>query len=321
VKRKYEHFPNFLLLTSYFLLLTPYSHPAPTSHLPSPIIIMLEVKPILAQESMVISTRYPVMVIGGAEDKVNGCEILRAFFESAGGQQASIGIVPCASQEPSVVGDRYHKIFQGMGARQVQVLDIRQPRECDEEKWLNILERCTGIFITGGDQQRLCDLIGESKFIASIKQRIDEQGDLVMAGTSAGAAIVGEKMIAGGSSGESPNQLLVDLTDGLGIFPDLLVDQHFHNRNRMARLMSAIAAHPDKLGIGIDEDTCAAFDGDGTFKAIGKGTITIIDPRGLTHTNYLDVVKSSPLSLHNLTVHVLSKGDRYNYQHRTVLPS
>ncbi|WP_396136486.1 cyanophycinase [Chamaesiphon sp. VAR_48_metabat_403] len=281
---------------------------------------MLEVKPILAQQSMVISTRYPVMVIGGAEDKVNGCEILTAFFESAGGQQATIGIVPCASQEPSVVGDRYYKIFQGMGAEQVQVLDIRQPRECDEERWLNILERCTGIFITGGDQQRLCDLIGGSKFIASIKQRI-ALGDIVMAGTSAGAAIVGEKMIAGGSSGESPNQLLVDLTEGLGIFPDLLVDQHFHNRNRMARLMSAIAAHPDKLGIGIDEDTCAAFDGDGTFEVIGKGTITIIDPRALTHTNYLDVVKTSPLSLHNLTVHVLSRGDRYDYQQRTVLPS
>jgi cyanophycinase len=281
---------------------------------------MLEVKPILDQQSMVISTRYPVMVIGGAEDKVNGCDILRAFFESAGGQQATIGIVPCASQEPSVVGDRYYQIFQRMAAQQVQVLDIRQPRECDEERWLNILERCTGIFITGGDQQRLCDLIGGSKFIASIKHRIKLE-EIVIAGTSAGAAIVGEKMIAGGSSGESPNQLLVEITDGLGIFPDLLVDQHFHNRNRMARLMSAIAAHPDKLGIGIDEDTCAAFNGDGAFEVLGKGTITIIDPRGLTHTNYLDVVETSPLSLHNLTLHVLSQGDRYDYQRRIVLPS
>ena len=281
---------------------------------------MLEVKPILAQQSMFAATRYPVMVIGGAEDKVNGCDILRAFVESAGGKQSTIGIIPCASQEPSVVGDRYYKIFQGMGAEQVQVLDIRQPRECDEERWLDILARCTGIFITGGDQQRLCDLIGGSKFMASIKQRI-ELGDIVMAGTSAGAAIVGEKMIAGGSSGESPNQLLVDLTDGLGIFPDLLVDQHFHNRNRMARLMSAIAAHPDKLGIGIDEDTCAAFDGNGTFEVVGKGTITIIDPRELTHTNHLDVVKTSPLSLHNLTVHVLIAGDRYNYQNRAVVSS
>jgi cyanophycinase len=281
---------------------------------------MLEVQPFLAQQSMVIPTHYPVMVIGGAEDKVNGCGILTAFFQSAGGKMATIGIIPCASQEPSVVGDRYYQIFKGMGAPQVQILDIRQPKECDAERWLSALGNCTGVFITGGDQLRLRDLIGGSDFMASIKHRI-KIGNLVLAGTSAGAAIVGEKMISGGSSGESPNQSLVDLTDGLSIFPDLLVDQHFHNRNRMARLMSAIAAHPDKLGIGIDEDTCAAFDGEGTFEVLGKGTITIIDPGGLTHRNYLKVGESSPLSLHNLTVHVLSQGDRYDYRQRTVLPS
>ena len=281
---------------------------------------MLEVKPALAQKTMVISTHYPIMVIGGAEDKVNGCNILRAFFESAGGNLATIGIIPCASQEPSVVGDRYYQIFMGMGAQQVQVLDIRQHKECDEERWLNILGNCTGVFVTGGDQLRLRALIGDSKFIKSIKEQIG-LGRLVLAGTSAGAAIVGEKMISGGSSGESPNRSLVDLTDGLGIIPELLVDQHFHNRNRMARLMSAIAAHPDKVGVGIDEDTCAAFKDDGTFEVLGKGTITIIDPGKLTHTNYLKTGANSPIGLHNLTVHVLSQGDRYNYQLRAVLPS
>jgi cyanophycinase len=206
-----------------------------------------------------------------------------------------------------------------MGAEQVQILDIRQPNECDEERWLDILCGCTGIFITGGDQIRLCDLISGSKFIESVKERV-RHGTLVLAGTSAGAAIMGEKMISGGSSGESPNQLLVDLSVGLDIISELLVDQHFHNRNRMARLISAIAAYPDKLGIGIDEDTCAAFVADGTFEVLGKGTITVIDPGKLTHTNYLEAIEASPLSLHNLTVHVLSQGDRYDYRHRTVLP-
>ncbi len=281
---------------------------------------MHKVQSLLAQQSMAISTQYPVMVIGGAEDKVNGCEILAAFFQNAGGKLATIGILPCASQEPGVVGDRYYQIFEKMGAQKVQVLDIRQPQECDEENWLNVLGDCTGIFLTGGDQLRLYDLMGGSKFIESIKMRV-RLGQLVLAGTSAGAAIMGEKMIAGGSSGESPNASLVDLMDGLGFFPELLVDQHFHNRNRMARLLSAIAAYPDKLGIGIDEDTCAAFEKDGTFKVIGKGTITIVDPGSLTRTNYPGTSQLSPLSLHNLTVHVLSQGDRYSYQCRKVLPS
>jgi cyanophycinase len=281
---------------------------------------MLEVKPFLDRQSMPISTHYPVMVIGGAEDKVNGCSILTAFFKSAGGKMATIGIIPCASQDPSVVGDRYSQIFRAMGAPQVQILDIRQPKECDEQRWLNILASCTGIFVTGGDQLRLRDLLGSTQFIAAIKQRI-QSGNLVMAGTSAGAAIMGEKMISGGSSGESPNRSLVDLTDGLGIFPNLLVDQHFHNRNRMARLLSAISAHPDKLGIGIDEDTCAAFEDDRIFEVIGKGTITIIDSGNLTYTNYHSASENSPLNLHNLTVHVLSQGDRYNFQHRIIVES
>ncbi len=279
---------------------------------------MLEMKSRLAQKSMAISTRYPVMIIGGAEDKTNGCEILRAFFESAGGSSAKIGIIPSASREPTIVGDRYYQIFKGMGAAQVQVLDIRSRSESEESRWQDALKDCTGVFITGGDQLRLRDLLGGTSVIRLIKERL-HANDLVIAGTSAGAAIMGEDMIAGGSSGESPNQSLVDLTNGLGFVPELLVDQHFHNRNRMARLLSAIAAHPNRLGVGIDEDTCIALGDDGTFQALGKGTITIVDPGSLTHTNHPLISEDSPLSLHNLRVHVLKKGDCYDYQKRAVL--
>jgi cyanophycinase len=279
---------------------------------------MLELESRLTHQSMARSINYPVMVIGGAEDKVNGCNILTTFFHTAGESQAVIGIIPCASREPAVVGERYQQLFQVMGAQQVKILDIRQPGECDEARWLNILSTCTGVFVTGGDQLRLCSLIGDSQLLEIIKTRVRLR-QLVLAGTSAGAAMMGEKMIAGGSSGESPNPSLVELTDGLGIVPELLVDQHFHNRNRMARLLSAIAAHPNKVGVGIDEDTCAALGNDGTFQVLGKGTITIVDPESLTHTNHSEADATSPLRLHNLRLHVLSQGDRYDYKNRVVL--
>lgn len=279
---------------------------------------MLELELRLAQKSMAISSQYPVMIIGGAEDKVNGCDILSAFFKSAGGENATIGIIPSASREPTIVGDRYYQIFQDMGAKQVQILDIRHREECEEERWLDMLKDCTGIFVTGGDQLRLRDLIANTLLIDTIKEKV-KAGEMVLAGTSAGAAIMGEKMIAGGSSGESPNSALVDLTDGLGIVPELLVDQHFHNRNRMARLLSAIAAHPDKLGIGIDEDTCIAMTVKGTFQVLGKGTITIIDPGSLSRTDAAEADEAAPLSLHNLKVHVLNQGDRYDYKNRAIL--
>lgn len=279
---------------------------------------MLLLESRLAQQSMAMATQYPVMIIGGAEDKVGGCDILKAFFESAGGQQAKIGIIPAASREPTVVGDRYYQLFSKMGCPSVQVMDIRYREESNEDRWLEVLKGCSGIFITGGDQLRLRDLIGGTRLIAAMKEKI-AAGDLVVAGTSAGAAIMGEDMIAGGSSGESPNQALVDLTKGLGIVPELLVDQHFHNRNRMARLLSAVAAHPNRLGIGIDEDTCIAMAGDGTFQVLGKGSITIVDPGNLTHTNHGNTHEDEPLSLHNLQLHILNRGDRYDYKKRTVL--
>lgn len=279
---------------------------------------MLEVKSLLAHKPMTVSTQYPVMIIGGAEDKTNGCSILNAFVKSAGGNNATIGIIPSASREPAIVGDRYYQLFTAMGALRVQVLDIRYRNECEEERWIEVLNDCSGVFITGGDQLRLRDLIGGTRLLQVLKEKL-ARSELVLAGTSAGAAIMGEQMIAGGSSGESPNQSLVDLTDGLGFIPEMLVDQHFHNRNRMARLLSAIAAHPNRLGVGIDEDTCIAIAEDGVFHVLGKGTITVIDPGNLTHTSYPESVETSPLSLHNLKVHVLNQGDCYDYKARQLV--
>ncbi|EDX86872.1 cyanophycinase [Synechococcus sp. PCC 7335] len=279
---------------------------------------MLEVQPLLAHKPMTVSTQYPVMIIGGAEDKTNGCTILNAFVKSAGGSDATIGIIPSASREPAIVGDRYYQLFTAMGALRVQILDIRYRSECEEARWIEVLNDCSGIFITGGDQLRLRDLIGGTRLLQLIKEKL-AKSELVLAGTSAGAAVMGEQMIAGGSSGESPNQSLVDLTDGLGFVPELLVDQHFHNRNRMARLLSAIAAHPNRLGVGIDEDTCIAIANDGIFQVLGKGTITVIDPGNLTHTSYPESLETSPLSLHNLKVHVLNQGDRYDYKARALM--
>lgn len=280
---------------------------------------MLEIMPQLVEPLQITAAQYPIMVIGGAEDKVNERGILSAFFESSGGSQATVGIIPCASREPEAVGIRYQQIFEQMGVKQIHLLDIRHADQCNSQHWLDIIDSCSGVFVTGGDQLRLCDLIAGSQLIARIQERI-ARDQLVLAGTSAGAAMMGATMIAGGSSGESPNRTLVDLTRGLGIIPEFLVDQHFHNRNRMARLLSAIAACPDKLGIGIDEDTCAAIRGDGTFEVLGQGTITVIDTQLMNYTNYSQVQENQPICLHNLRLHVLSQGDRYNYQTRTVLP-
>ncbi|MBD1866569.1 cyanophycinase [Leptolyngbya sp. FACHB-671] len=279
---------------------------------------MLQLEPQFHEQRMPYLTKAAVLVIGGAEDKVHGRQILNVFFNRAGATDARIAIIPCASREPSVIGNRYRTIFEEMGAKAIEILDIRDREQSENPDWKDYLEQCTGVFMTGGDQLRLCGLLADTPIMERVRVRA-QLGEITLAGTSAGAAVMGEHMIAGGGSGESPNRSLVDLATGLNIIPDVIVDQHFHNRNRMARLMSAISIYPDKLGIGIDEDTCALFEDSGIFQVIGKGTVTVIDPSSVSHTNQSDVGTTDPLSIHNLRVHILSPGDRYDMNKRLAL--
>ena len=281
---------------------------------------MLQLDTQSLQQKMPQTLKSTVMVIGGAEDKVHGREILHTFFTRAGGTEAKIAIVPCASREPSAIGDRYNKIFTEMGATSIELLDIRERTQGEDPKWQEYMEECTGVFMTGGDQLRLCALVADTPLMEKVRMKVRE-GKIVLAGTSAGAAVMGHHMIAGGGSGESPNRSLVDMATGLGILPDVIVDQHFHNRNRMARLLSAIASHPDRLGIGIDEDTCAMFQGDGVIEVIGKGTVTIVDPGSTFATNEQQVGATDPLSLYNMRLHILCHGDRFELRQRISRPT
>lgn len=280
---------------------------------------MLQLDTQSLQQKMPQTLKSTVMVIGGAEDKVHGREILHTFFTRAGGSEAKIAIVPCASREPSAIGDRYNKIFTEMGATSIELLDIRERTQGEDPKWQEYMEECTGVFMTGGDQLRLCALVADTPLMEKVRMKVRE-GKIVLAGTSAGAAVMGHHMIAGGGSGESPNRSLVDMATGLGILPDVIVDQHFHNRNRMARLLSAVASHPDRLGIGIDEDTCAMFQGDGVIEVIGKGTVTIVDPGSAFATNEQQVGATDPLSLYNMRLHILCHGDRFELRQRISRP-
>ncbi|MFB2968611.1 cyanophycinase [Aerosakkonema sp. BLCC-F183] len=260
-----------------------------------------------------------IMVIGGAEDKVHGREILHTFFSRAGSSDAQIAIIPSASREPAIIGERYRSIFTEMGAKRIELLDIRDRQQCEDPAIHEYLEVCTGVFLTGGDQLRLCGLLADTPFMEKLRLAV-WQGKITLAGTSAGAAVMGHHMIAGGGSGECPNRSLVDMATGLALIPEVIVDQHFHNRNRMARLMSAVAAHPDRLGIGIDEDTCALFERDGVVQVMGRGTVTIVDPGEVTHTNYSYVGATDPISICNMRVHILTYGDRYDIRQRKIIP-
>ncbi|MEN9214298.1 MAG: cyanophycinase [Gloeomargarita sp. DG02_4_bins_56] len=260
-----------------------------------------------------------ILVIGGAEDKVNQLEILHTFWKRAGGADARLGIIPSASGEPGLIGGLYQRLFENMGCKSVQVLDVREREQSEAADWLPRLREMTGIFLTGGDQLRLVTLLADSVLLSAL-QCYREQGTLTLAGTSAGAAAMGYHMIAGGGSGESPHPALVNMAGGLGFLPEVIVDQHFHNRNRVARLLSAVVMHPECLGVGVDEDTCAVFEPSGQLQVVGRGTVMIVDAGEASYFCEPQPYSTMPISAHNLRVHLLRRGDRFDVQRRRVLP-
>lgn len=254
-----------------------------------------------------------VIPIGGAEEKINNPEILKKFVELAGGKDANICIIPTASQLDDT-GDRYQQLFEELGAGSTHSLPIAERADTQKSEYLELLENCTGIFITGGNQLRLSTILGGTPIAKSIRQ-LNAKG-VHIAGTSAGAAIISQHMITGGSTGIVPTEDGVSLAPGMGLINTVVVDQHFNQRNRLSRLLSAVSYNPFLIGIGLDEDTAAFINGDNEFTVVGSGAITIIDPSDIEYSSMAEARTGDALTLLNLKVHILAAGSRFNINTR-----
>lgn len=250
-----------------------------------------------------------VIPIGGGEEKIENPEILQQFVDLAGGSDAVISVIPTASRLPDT-GERYQEIFTGLGAGQTHSLPINERSEAKDPKYLETLEASTGIFITGGNQLRLSTILGGTP-IAKAVRRLNAQG-VHYAGTSAGAAIISQHMIIGGQTGVVPTEGGVNLAPGMGLSNTIVVDQHFNERNRLARLLSAVSYNPSLLGLGLDEDTAAFIDADNVFTVVGSGAITVIDPADIDYSSMAEANPGDALTLLNLKLHILAAGSRYD---------
>ena len=257
-----------------------------------------------------------LIAIGGAEDKTRERVILRHFLEAAGGSDAAIVVLATASEMPET-GERYADLFYRLHADSVEVLriDTREHALEVRDEALDLLEYATGLFLTGGSQLKFSSALGGTQIAQCIRQR--HQAGMVVAGTSAGAAVLSEHMIALGDSGGTPRRRLVHMAKGLGLAPNLVIDQHFRRRDRLGRLLTALSYNPGLLGVGIDEDTAAFFDGSGILSVLGAGSVTIVDATGLRYTDSHAVHRGQPIAMMGLKVDVLTSGCRYDLGQRT----
>lgn len=253
-----------------------------------------------------------IIPIGGAEGRGRKSVILTRFVELCGGEDARIMVIPTASLR-NETGPEYKELFESMGANSMCVpVDSRD--DCFEDETLRILQAATGIFITGGNQLRLSTILGGTPVARGIRQ-LHSRG-VHIAGTSAGAAIVPEHMIAGGRSGSSPRESGVELAPGLGLTNRVIIDQHFNQRQRMGRLLAALSFNPFACGLGIDENTAGFIGPDGSMEVVGRGTITVVDPEDLRHSSMSYVRRAEAVTLIGLKLHVLAQGSHFNIETR-----
>jgi cyanophycinase len=254
-----------------------------------------------------------IVPIGGGEEKHNDARILERFVTLCGGSDADIVVIPTASQLVDT-GARYETIFHELGARRVTALDFDTRRDADESNRLERIEQASGIFFTGGNQLRISTVLGGTP-VAKLIRTLNAQG-VHVGGTSAGASILSEHMIAFGKEGSSPTAGSVRLAPGLGLTNRFVIDQHFRQRDRLGRLLAALAYNPFAVGIGLDEDTAAFIRPDNTLEVEGSGAVTVVDASELQFSSMDQVGEDEPVCLLGLRIHILVAGATFNLHTR-----
>ena len=254
-----------------------------------------------------------IIPIGGAENKEDNPRILTRFLDLCGGEDAEIVVIPTASQLTST-GPRYQKIFGDLGAARVDVMDFDTRRDCHEANRLERIGNASGIFFTGGNQLRLSTILGGTPAAKLIRER--NAAGITVGATSAGASILSEHMIGFGKEGASPQADSVRLAPGLGLTNRFVIDQHFRQRDRLGRLVAALAYNPFAIGIGLDEDTAAFLGPDNTLEVEGSGAITVVDASRVQFTSMDQADGSEPVCIIGLQLHILTAGATFNLHTR-----
>ena len=255
-----------------------------------------------------------LIIIGGGEDKEGDCQILREFVRRAGGRDARIVVMTVATSIPREVGSEYRSLFERLGANIVDIVDTEYREDASYDRNLEIIKDATGVFFTGGDQARIMEILKDSKIHDLLHQKF--ACGLVIAGTSAGAAMMPDITIVEGEGETNPRLDTVVLEPGMGFLPQVTIDQHFAQRGRLGRFISALIQQPAVLGFGIDEDTAMIVNGD-EIEVIGAGAVTIVDVSNLDHTNLDESLHDEALAICGAKLHILPDGYRFSLKQRT----
>ncbi|KRW91812.1 cyanophycinase [Alicyclobacillus tengchongensis] len=259
----------------------------------------------------------PLVIVGGAEDKTGECRILRRFVELGGGKHARVLVITVATKLPVEVGAEYIDVFQRIGVEDVRTFDVSHRDAANAASAIQMIEQATCIYFTGGDQLRITKLLGGTRVDAALHEA--HHRGVVLGGTSAGASMMSSTMIVDGQAETNPRPSIVDMAPGMEFLDGCVIDQHFAQRGRLGRLLSAVAQYPHHLGLGIDEDT-AVIVRDHVLQVIGRGAVSIVDAGKVSYSNLDRVRRDEPLALCGVQLHMLPEGCGFLLRDRKPIP-
>lgn len=258
-----------------------------------------------------------LIAIGGNEDRIDELIVLKRVVKEICKKNYKVAVLTTASEEPKKRGEEYRKVFQTLGAELIEILSVTTRKQANDESVVKRLENIDLIFITGGDQLRLTTLIGGSRLLQAMKQKL-EKGCLVV-GTSAGAAVFSDTMIYEGRSEEGLLKGKVLTTSGFGFVDNVVFDTHFLTRGRIGRLVQIVTTNPECIGVGLGEDSGVVFDSDGSIEIIGSGQVILVDGSKIGHSNIMNIKPGEAIAVENILIHSLVHGYCYNLKKRKFL--
>ena len=252
-----------------------------------------------------------LVAIGGNEDKEKDFDVLKQTVSLTNKKEPYIELITTASNMPKETGVSYTAAFEKIGIKNVKIIDIRKREQTRNPEYVERLKNADVIFFTGGDQLRITSILGGTPVLETIKSRYFNE-KCIIAGTSAGASAMSETMIYEGEICEALCKGKVQLTSGIGLIKNVVIDSHFIRRGRFSRLMDIVTTNPGTIGLGLGEDTGVVIRQGYILGSIGNGLTVIFDGQHIKYTNISDIQIGEAIAVENVCVHTLAKGHGYN---------
>lgn len=277
-----------------------------------------------------------LLIIGGAEDKgpirnppliklknknYVDYDILGRLILNDGQNDNRIEVVTTASQQPLKTGRMYIRSFKRAGFSNVGHISIENKEDLKDPAHVERVRNARVVFFSGGDQYRLTSILLGSEFLHTVIDRYENDPGFVLAGTSAGAMAMSEHMIFYAENNEAMLKGHVKITTGFSLLKNCIVDTHFAKRGRFGRLFQAVLMNTGSFGLGLGEDTGLWIEDGCVAECVGSGMVVVVDSSQVRYTNKSDVLNDQPISVENLSVHILTRGDGFELDTHRMIPA